>query len=455
MRTPIRAVVAALCAASAAVALDACKTSTPPAAAVQQAAPAGEAAALRVSDQDISDAWIYLMGRLLVLRQQRLDFERNGFQWNQLVHRTPGGVEWANPNLDVVYSEAWIAVDEHSCVLLDIPRIEGRYYTWQMLDGWGETILNINERTFAGHPHGRYALCLKGSQVSIPADALRVDLPVRTARALLRVELGDSAAQAEHLQHAFRLTPLGEPKIPAPIQVPLFANTALPRAQAFDFADAILAGQPDLNPGMDAVRTKVGEVAELVRSGAAGRQRVDDVVAKLALPALAGRLRAPGPRANGWAHPTVIGTYGGDYLQRTAVDFAGIWANTPAEVTYFAMPHLDGGATYTQTFAKDALPQAQARYFWSVMAVDATHYRVMHNPLDRYTLNRQSKIRPNADGSVTLAYGPRKPDGVPESNWLPTPSGEQYNLTFRLYGQISRASEAPYYPPPLVKLENQ
>ena len=55
---------------------------------------------------------------------------------------------WANPNLDVAYSEAWVAVDENTPVILEVPKIEGgRYYSWQMLNGWGETVLNINERT--------------------------------------------------------------------------------------------------------------------------------------------------------------------------------------------------------------------------------------------------------------------------------------------------------------------
>ena len=57
----------------------------------------------RRSDQDISDAYIYLLGRLLVTRQQQLDFQE-GFKWNELVHRKPGAVDWPNPNLDVAYS---------------------------------------------------------------------------------------------------------------------------------------------------------------------------------------------------------------------------------------------------------------------------------------------------------------------------------------------------------------
>ena len=43
------------------------------------------------TDQEVSDAYIYLMGRLLVLRQQQADFQE-GFQWNTMVHRKSGAV---------------------------------------------------------------------------------------------------------------------------------------------------------------------------------------------------------------------------------------------------------------------------------------------------------------------------------------------------------------------------
>ena len=158
-----------------------------------------------ISEQDISDAYIYLLGRLLVTRQQQLDF-REGFKWNELVHRKPGEVDWPNPNLDVAYSEAWVAVDENSCHWCQVPKVTGRYYTVQFLNGWGETVANINERVIADHPNGQFAVCLKGGNVAIPADARRIDLPVkyvaraRAGRARRELGRGDRAAAPVHFQ---------------------------------------------------------------------------------------------------------------------------------------------------------------------------------------------------------------------------------------------------------------
>jgi|SRR6478672_5526293 len=148
-----------------------------------------------ITDQQVSDAYIYLLSRLLVLRQEQADFQE-GFKWNSLMHRKPGEVQWPNPNLDVAYSEAWVAVDEKSCLMVSVPRITGRYYTVQFLNGWGETVANINERVFPQHANGEFAVCLKGSQVDVPASAQRVDVPVKYMRVLLRVELGRSENEA-------------------------------------------------------------------------------------------------------------------------------------------------------------------------------------------------------------------------------------------------------------------
>ena len=220
-----------------------------------------------VSDQDIADAYLYLLGRLLVLRQENIDFRDEGFKWNEIIYRTPGGVTWANPNLDVTYSEAWVAVDENTPVILEVPKIEGgRYYSWQMLNGWGETVLNVNERTFPDRPFGKYALVLKGSNPPIPEDTLRVELPSRKSRVLARVELGSDPEEAICLQKQFKLTPTGTPEI-APLIVKLdFPNDKLPGAEAFDQA-AILESEPDINPGMEPLQAKVRAVETLVKSG--------------------------------------------------------------------------------------------------------------------------------------------------------------------------------------------
>ena len=185
--------------------------------------PAHAAQAPRLSDKDIVDAYHYFLGRMLILRQEHLDFKA-GFAWNNILHRDPGGVTWANPNLDVVYSEAWVAVDETNCTVLEVPPIKKRYYTVQLLNGWGETVANINERNNPGA--GKFGLCLKGGKAGTPAGAQRVDLPGKKSRLLARVELGADPQEAGKLQRQIRLYTAGQVTIEPPAEITLFSTNA-------------------------------------------------------------------------------------------------------------------------------------------------------------------------------------------------------------------------------------
>jgi len=413
----------------------------------------------RISDQEISDAYIYLLGRLLVTRQQQLDFQE-GFEWNELIHREPGAVDWPNPNLDVAYSEAWVAVDETSCTIVTVPEVTDRYFTVQLLNGWGETLANINERLFPQKPYGDFALCLRGANVSLPAGITsRIDLPVKHSRILARVELGDDSARAIELQHAFKLTATGSPALPEIPLTLMFEPEQLPGAEAFDSAVLALDSQPDMNTGLENLQRVTRAIADSI-GNAAERARVADVIRTKALPAYAaaGALIGHGTMVNGWARPGVVGEYGIDYLTRTLVNFGGIWANVKPEVLYYRAGVDSTGATfngdnsYTLSFPPDALPARFATYFWSVIAVDSARFRVLPNPLGKYLINEQSGLTYGADGSLTLYFAAEKPSAAPEGNWLPTPAGTEYRLTFRFYGPVDGVANGTYYPPALVKM---
>ena len=411
-----------------------------------------------VSDQDISDAYIYLLGRLMVTRQQQLDFQE-GFKWNEIRHRKPGAVDWPNPNLDVAYSEAWVAVDENSYTIVSVPKIEDRYYTVQFLNGWGETLANINERVFPRRPYGDFAVCLQDATVSLPTNVQRIDLPVKCARVLARVALGDDWDKAVAWQQQFTLRATGTPKLPDIPKTPIFDLENLPGVEAFEAAEVALDSERDLNPGLEPLQEKARAIGRAVKDPEQ-RARVDKVVrtvgfadfAKGGPPIGHGRIR------NGWARPAVVGAYNIDYLARTLINYGGIWANIAPEVMYYRASTdgtgapLSGDKAYTMTFPKDQLPSNYANYFWSVIAVDTKHFRVLPNPKEKYLINEQSKPEYGPDGSLTFHFAAEKPADVPEGNWLPTPKGSVYRLTFRFYGPIDGVSNGTYWPPALRRV---
>jgi hypothetical protein len=411
----------------------------------------------KISDKEVSEAWIYLFARLLVLRQQQLDFQE-GFKWNELVHRTPGAVDWPNPNLDVAYSEAWVAADETSCTIVTVPKITGRYYTVQFLNGWDETLANINERVFPGKPDGDFAMCLRGAKVALPPDAKRIDLPVKYSRVLLRVELGDNWDEAVALQRQFRFRATGSPAVPTIPKTPIFDLENLPGVEAFDFADQAIDSEPDSNPGLETFAARARAIQQAIKDPAE-RERVAKAIRDVAYADFSkyGLSIGHGVTINGWTRPAVVGNYDIDYAARSLVSYGGIWANVMPEVLYYRSnldatgTLLSGDNAYTLTFPKDQLPQSFAKYFWSVIAVDSKHFRVLPNPTKRYLLNRETKPQYNADGSLTLHFATEKPANAPDGNWLPTPKGAVYRLTFRYYGPIDGVANGTYFLPPLVK----
>ena len=127
---------------------------------------------------------------------------------------------FVNPNLDVVYSEAWIAVDEHTPAILEVPVVPaGTYYTAQIVDEWAEITYNVNDRTFPEHPHGTFAICLAGSDPDIPDGAVRLDIPSGKAKLL-------SQLAAQHRSRR----PLGDRDWPLPPQPDVLDGSWTPPA---------------------------------------------------------------------------------------------------------------------------------------------------------------------------------------------------------------------------------
>jgi len=391
-------------------------------------------------EKTIVDSYTYLLGRMLVIRQEHMDRKADGFAYNAIKYNPLGSADFVNPNLDVAYLEAWIAVDVDTPALLDVPRITGRYYTAQLLDEWGEVIVNINDRTFPSQPFGRFALVAPRSTAKTPEDAGRIVLHSHKAKMLSRVELKDDPDGAVKLQQAFTLRSLGTPAIDAPPAIPMFDNKDLMGVEIFDDLDARLASALDVAPIAAELQQKARAVAAYVASGNDARTTVDKVARGKAVKEFqVYATTAAMPVRNRWMGGAPAGNYGTNYWFRTMVNYGGIWGNTGNEVLYFTpvsdaegQPLL-GSKNYVIHFPADGLPQSVVDAYWSVILVSVPDYRVVDNPLKRFNLNNHSPLQKESDGSLKIAVGPKPVAGVPESNWLPSPDGKPFTLTFRTY----------------------
>ncbi len=416
---------------------------------------------LPLSEKEIVDAYIYVFARYLIIRQEHIDMAEEGVDYNAIKFNELGKAEFVNPNLDVAYLEAWFAVDENTPVILEIPKIEGRYYTAQIMDEWAEIITNINERNYPEHPCGRYALCLKGSNPDIPEGALRVDLPSKKAKMLARVERQGDDEGAVKLQHSFKIIKTGEPVIDSAVTVPMFTNQELITVDVFNqpMVEQVLNSAPDAVSNAADYQKNVLAIAEYVGASDANRTAVDAIIKEKALPYLmslvAGEVR--GDSRGGWTSTREWLAFGDDVEFRCAVNLAGIWWNSSAEVVYYmgfkdqSGVALKGDHVYTIHYQPGDSPIQHVNAYWSLTLMSLPDFRVVPNVLERFNLNNISDLVYGEDGSLTLYLALELPPDVPAANWLPAPKGRPFVVNHRLYAPKEEVLLGEWYVPPIEK----
>jgi len=406
----------------------------------------------------VREAYLYLLGRALVIRQEKIDSSSQGFTYNIIQYTPIGEADWVNPNLDTAYLQAWFAVGVDAPVIFEVPEIKDRYYTAQILDEWGEVIANINERTFPSKPFGKFALVHPNSAAPLPPDVGRIELHSSKAKLLGRVEIKSDKDVALRLQHGFTATVQGSSTVAPPPPMTMFDNKALIGAAIFDDVDRTLSSALDVAPNAAEMQQKVRAVAAHVASGAQAQRVVDAHIRRIVPEFIEYAFTKSAPYRNHWVGGSPVGNYGANYRLRTVANYAGIWANTIDEVIYFVAARdadeqaLNGSNSYGMHFAADKLPYMVVNAFWSIILVDVPGYRVVPNPLNRFNFNNYSPLKKQADGSLKIAVGPRPVAGVAASNWLPAPEGRAFSLTFRTYVPKDIVKRGEWAPPPVTKL---
>jgi hypothetical protein len=98
--------------------------------------------------------------------------------------------------------------------------------------------------------------------------------------------------------------------------------------------------------------------------------------------------------------------------------------------------HFDGAKTYKVTLPK-GIPEAN---FWSFTLYDNMTRSMLDTPQRYPRAGSQSYPSPaaeaSADGSTTIYFGPKQPDGVTRGNWIQTAPGKGWFTILRLYSPL-------------------
>ncbi|MCU1624533.1 MAG: hypothetical protein JWL79_3378 [Frankiales bacterium] len=396
-----------------------------------------------------------------------------------------------SPNVDTLYTVGWLSLAQQPLVL-DVPDTGGRFYTFQLMDGWTNSFAYLGSGS-TGTRAGSYLLTPPGWRGTVPPGVHLVRSPTRTVWLLGRT-LVDGAADLPKarpvLQH-YTATPLAawvagvrgrpvvfdkappaqaKPATPAGGDFISTLNRQLvldpPPADQTCVLDA-LAPAGVQRPSSSALAVQAADAADVAGDPSASPLPAPDP-AVTAGTAAAVRLIADAARTYrattstgraGWSVMTDpwIGDFGRQYLGRAIIATDLLGANVPRIAVYptsyadrSGRP-LTGRSRYTITFPKGQLPPVKA--FWSLTMYQSDNFLYANNS-NRYAVgDRTGGLRYGKDGSLTLYVQHDPPASVAQrANWLPAPV-DAFHLILRLYLPKSTALNGAYRIPPLVRAD--
>ncbi|MFC6063880.1 DUF1254 domain-containing protein [Streptomyces ochraceiscleroticus] len=415
----------------------------------------------------------YVWGYPLVLMERTRKLlthknHRGSAPLNTLRHRaklaTPRDREIVKPNNDTLYSIAWLDLASGPLVL-DVPDVSGRYYSFQFLDAYTNTWAYVGRRT-TGTEAGRHLIVgpqWHGESTGLPVLKSPTNTVWLLGRTIVDGE-GDLKAASE-LINQYRLTPADESDRTAEWSTgPLLSPHEI-GAAGISFFDELGAAL-EVNPPPATETALLDSFASLgIGPGRRPSQDVPEGVARLALEQavhfgdrlLKTRGSTRGAKKDekgaGWSYDLDLGSYGQNHLLRAIIAQHGLGALTAEEAVYAstrldaAGHQLTGENTYRLHFDADRLPPVDA--FWSLTAYDEENFLV-ENDINRYAIgDRTPGLTYNSDGSLDIFVQRQEPADCP-SNWLPAPSGK-FELTLRFYQPREEMLQGKYPLPPIQR----
>jgi len=396
-----------------------------------------------------------------------------GAPLNNIGHQrrlSDAGMPGVAPNVDTLYSLAWLDLAEEPFVL-EAPEFGSRYYTFQFGRADTATEVSLGARTHGGRlppvfvtgPHDptpvpqgmlhvrsatRYLLIAGRILVrpDEPSDYAAVyDLQSRiTLRSLSRYARGEEGPNPVPEQR--RLCE-GAGSVPSDL-TPLLELGNIMRDWVVDPSERRLVGSfagigLTCSHGFSAASLSAPAAAEAARAVIEGKALVERKTYDL------------GRHVNGWTINYDGPRFGDDYLLRAAVAEDLVYVTVPEEALYpVAKTDADGvpltGAnTYRLVFHGDALPPVDA--FWSLTMYRRDAYPLVANALNRYAIgDRTPSLVRGEDGSLTIHISHEEPAGEGRANWLPAPAGP-FHLMMRLYMPRPEVLDGAWVPPPVKR----
>ncbi|MEY4391566.1 MAG: hypothetical protein RLZZ544_275 [Actinomycetota bacterium] len=393
---------------------------------------------------------------------------------NQFQHaRETANDKWRSvvrPNVDTLFSNAWVDLS-HGPLVFTLPPSAGRYHMFQMMDMWTDTYAVVGSRTI-GDRGVKALLVGPGWNSSDRAGTETIiECPTTTTWIVGRTYTfgGDDNLEAIAFLDGTSLVAVGGSPFPQtgsrfvelnPGSDPIAQVDALTPAQFFEYASELLLRE-GAHGSDGSVRLRLRQIGidfheqfDFSRQ-TPGVQSALTGAARKARGQIGASLTDSRNTFGCWtmSHGS-IGYYGNDYLSRAATARWGIGANPPEDAVYLTSTGDSSGAvthgsqTYRMHFEPGELPPAHA--FWSITAYGEGTFLIPNEP-GRFGVRSKDPITFNSDGSLDVFSGPSRPEGCPESNWIPTVDSS-LDFLIRLYSPAEKFTEGQWTPPVIERV---
>ena len=354
------------------------------------------------------------------------------------------------PGSTSLSSIAWLDLRDEPQVL-HVPEVADHYFVLALIDPYTENVKNLG--TASNTKPGDYVIAGPGQhEVKIPAGTQRLDVDYSRIWIIGSTQLKgpDDIANVNKIQDGYTLTPLSKydtnytPPAPSSPETTV-TNYQMPTGvQFFDALGQQLAAFPPparddaelrtlaevgIGPGMTPSQDSnlsSDTLKGLADAVAAGPAQIKKDTQNL----FAGRFA----KNNGYLLGG-FGQYGTDYTLRAVISQIGLGAFVPDQAIY-AMSWSDHdkkaltGSTPYVLHMQDPPPTNEG---WSLTVYDL-HGALVSNPLNRFAFSNSSQLARNSDGSIDFYLQSTEPTSpVRASNWLPTPSGQGFEVVWRLF----------------------
>lgn len=385
--------------------------------------------------------------------------------WMILPDLTTPATQTVLPSNDALYGAAHLELDRQGPLVVSVPaNVDDRYFSVAVMDAHLNNVAHIGPR-WTGDGATASLLVPPGWEGDVPDGLTVIACPTVSIALYNRMLVGfepEDLDRVRNWQAALRISPLAAwPDVDAvPSEVDV-SDLVHPQINTMTSAREYLTiglGHLRRNPLVEQaswLSTMVLQagldtdphVTSAVDAG------VDDATG------LIDATLTTWPRINGWMLPDpALGRPNPDVLRSAAFQQFQIGSNDIEESVYYfvdtdsAGRPLDasGRSEYEVRFAGPTIPPHHEQGYWSLTMYDDSSHLVP-NAIDRYaTRPTRPGTQLNDDGGVTFVFSAHRPEGIPEANWLPAPSG-RFRLGLRLYYPDVEAVQRAWAPPPVTR----